>query len=70
MKQKGKRENKESQEAKRLLVADNLRKKTGTHKQAASRFQLTKSAIDKISVRYQLNGKRGLSAKKRGVISM
>lgn len=67
MKQKAKRGNKESQEAKRLLVADYLRKKTGTHKQAASTFQLTKSAVDKISVRYRLNGKRGLSAKKRGV---
>lgn len=66
MKQKVERGNKESQEAKRLLVAGYLRKKIGTHKQAATIFQLSKSAVDKIWMRYRLNGKQGLTAKKRG----
>lgn len=67
MTKKGKRGNKESQEAKRLLVVDYLNKKTGTHKEAATLFQLTKSAVDKIWLRYKRQGKRGLVAKKRGV---
>lgn len=67
MTKKGKRGNKKSQEAKRLLVVDYLKKKTGTHKEAASLFQLTKSAVDKIWIRYKKQGKRGLAAKKRGV---
>lgn len=62
-----KRGNKESQEAKRLLVVSFLKKKRGTHKQAATIFELSKSAVDKIWTRYGQGGKRGLAAKKRGV---
>lgn len=67
MTKKTKRGNKESQEAKRLLVVNFLKKKQGTHKKAASIYELTKSAVDKIWTRYCKYGKRGLHSKKRGV---
>jgi transposase len=62
-----KRGNKDSQATKRLLVVEFLKKKKGTHKQAAEMFQLSKSAVDKIWTRYKELGKRGLENKKRGV---
>lgn len=62
-----KRGTKDSQETKRLLVVDYLKKGEGTHAQAAILFHLSKSAVDKIWLRYKSVGKRGLSSKKRGV---
>ena len=58
---------KDSQETKRLLVVDYLKKKKGTHLQAAEIFHLSKSAVDKIWTRYKQVGGRGLKSKKRGV---
>lgn len=58
---------KASQETKRLLVVDYLRKKKGTHQQAAETFHLSKSAVDKIWTRYKNKGGHGLKSKKRGV---
>ena len=62
-----KRGSKDSQETKRLLVVEYLKKQEGTHAQASLLFQLSKSAVDKIWLRYRSVGKRGLSNKKRGV---
>jgi transposase len=58
---------KDSQETKRLLVVDYLKKKKGTHRQAAEIFHLSKSAVDKIWTRYKQVGSSGLKSKKRGV---
>lgn len=58
---------KESQETKRLLVVSYLKKKKGTHQQAAEIFHLSKSAVDKIWTRYKNKGSHGLKSKKRGV---
>jgi transposase len=58
---------KDSQETKRLLVVAYLKKKKGTHEQAAEMFQLSKSAVDKIWTRYKTKGSEGLKSKKRGV---
>jgi transposase len=62
-----KRGTKDSQETKRILVTDYLKKKKGTHQQAACLYQLSKSAVDKIWTRYKQKGSRGLASKKRGV---
>ena len=62
-----KRGSKDSQETKRILVIDYLKKGKGTHKQAADLFHLSKSGVDKIWTRYKQMGKRGLVSKKRGV---
>ena len=62
-----KRGTKDSQETKRNLVVDYLKKKKGTHKQGAELFGLSKSAVDKIWTRYKVNGSRGIVSKKRGV---
>lgn len=67
METKKKRGTKDSQETKRYLVIDYLKKKKGTHKQAAELFGLSKSAVDKIWTRYKQKGRRGLKSKKRGV---
>lgn len=62
-----KRGSKDAQEAKRYLAVDYLKKKKGTHQQAAELFGLSKSGVDKIWTRYKQKGRRGLSSKKRGV---
>lgn len=62
-----KRGNKDAQEARRYLVVDYLKKRKGTHKEAAELFGLSKSGVDKIWTRYKAKGRRGLSNKKRGV---
>lgn len=62
-----KRGTKDSQETKRILVIDYLKKKKGTHQQASDLYQLSKSAVDKIWTRYKQKGGRGLLSKKRGV---
>ena len=67
MNQIKKRGNKDSQATKCILVVEYLKKKQGTHQQAAEIFQLSKSGVDKIWTRYKESGKRGLSIKKRGV---
>lgn len=58
---------KDSQETKRLLVVDYLKKGKGSHLGAAETFHLSKSAVDKIWTRYKAKGARGLKSKKRGV---
>lgn len=62
-----KRGTKDSQETKRILVIDYLKKKKGTHQQAADLYHLSKSAVDKIWTRFKQKGGRGLLSKKRGV---
>lgn len=62
-----KRGTKDSQETKRMLVADYIKTQQGTHEQAGVMFHLSKSAVDKIWLRYKEKGKRGLTNKKRGV---
>ena len=62
-----KRGSKDSQETKRKLAVEFLKKKKGTHQQAAEMFDLSKSAVDKIWTRYIQRGGRGLVSKKRGV---
>ena len=62
-----KRGTKDSQETKRILAIDFLKKQKGTHQQAADLYQLSKSAVDKIWTRYKQKGSRGLVSKKRGV---
>ena len=62
-----KRGTKDSQETKRLLIVDYLKKKKGTHQQAAELFHVSKSAVDKIWTRYKIGGSRSIKSKKRGV---
>ena len=62
-----KRKNKDAQEEIRFRVADYLRKKLGTQKQAAEIFGLTERGVNKIWARYRAGGKRALGNKKRGV---
>ena len=62
-----KRGTKDSQETKRVLVIDFLKKKKGTHQQAADLYHLSKSGVDKIWTRYKQKGTRGLVSNKRGV---
>lgn len=62
-----KRSNKDAQEARRYLVVDYLKKRKGTHKEAAALFGLSKSGVGKIWTRYKAKGRRGLSNKKRGI---
>lgn len=62
-----KRGTKDSQETKRRLIVSYLKKKQGTHQQAADLFQVSKSGVDKIWTRYNQKGLRGLNSKKRGV---
>ncbi|MDI9319493.1 MAG: hypothetical protein QM530_03365 [Phycisphaerales bacterium] len=46
---------------------DFLKKKKGTHQQAADLYHVSKSAVDKIWTRYKESGGRGIKSKKRGV---
>lgn len=62
-----KRGSKESQETKRQLTVEYLRKKMGTHAEAGILFGLSKSAVDKIWTRYKNSGTKGIKSKKRGV---
>ncbi len=62
-----KRGTKDSQETKRQLIVSYLKKKQGTHQQAADLFHLSKSGVDKIWTRYNQKGSRGIISKKRGV---
>ncbi len=62
-----KRGTQQSQETKRRLVVDYLKRKKGTHKEASELFQLSKSAVDKIWTRYKAKGIRSIESKKRGV---
>lgn len=48
-------------------MVEYLKKNKGTHKEAAALFGLSKSAVDKIWVRYKKAGSRGIQKKKRGV---
>lgn len=64
---KKKRGTKDSQETKRLLIVEYLKKRQGTHNEASLMFGLSKSAVDKIWLRYKEKGKRSLNSRKRGV---
>ncbi len=61
------RKNKLAQEETRLRVAEYLKKKLGTQKQAAEIFSITERSVNKIWNAYKVSGKRGLLSKKRGV---
>jgi transposase len=61
-----KRKNKQAQEETRLRVADYLRKKLGTQKQAAGIFGVTERAVSGIWSKYRNGGKRALKSRKRG----
>ncbi len=68
MKTQGKkRKNKQAQEEIRFRVADFLRKKLGTQKQAGEIFGITERAVNKIWATYKKGGKRALRSKKSGV---
>lgn len=62
-----KRKNQDAQEETRFRVAEYLRKKLGTQKQASEIFGVTERSVNKIWSRYRAGGKRGLRSKKRGV---
>lgn len=62
-----KRKNKFAQEETRFRVADYLKKKRGTQKQAAEIFGITERSVNKIWRHYKQGGKRALYSKKRGV---
>lgn len=51
----------------REQVVDFLKKKRGTQKQASEIFGLSQSGIEKIWCKYKIEGKRGISERKRGV---
>ena len=61
------RKNQDAQEETRLRVADYLRKKLGTQKQAAEIFGVTERSVNKIWARYRAGGRRALRNRKRGV---
>lgn len=61
-----KRKNKQAQEETRFRVADYLKKKKGTQKEAAGIFGITERAVSGIWSRYKKGGKRALKSKKRG----
>ncbi len=62
-----KRKNKQAQEETRFRVAEYLRKKLGTQKQASIVFGITERGVNKIWAIYKQGGKRALRSKKRGV---
>lgn len=62
-----KRKNQDAQEETRFRVAEYLRKKLGTQKQASEIFGITERSVNKIWSRYRAGGKRALSSKKRGI---
>lgn len=62
-----KRKNKDAQEETRFRVAEYLRKKLGTQKQASEIFGITERSVNKIWARYKKGGKRALASRKRGV---
>ena len=62
-----KRKNQDAQEETRFRVADYLRKKLGTQKEAAEIFGITERSVNKIWAQYKKGGKRSLRSKKRGV---
>ena len=63
-----KRKNKQAQEETRFRVAEYLRKKLGTQKQAGIVFGITERAVNKIWAQYKEGGKRALASKKRGAV--
>ena len=67
LKKDGRNRTASAQAAIREQVADFLKKKRGTQKQASEIFGLSQSGIEKIWRKYTAEGKRGISEKKRGV---
>ena len=61
------RKNQHAQEEIRFRVADYLKKKLGTQKQASQVFGITERAVNKIWAKYKIGGKKSLRNKKRGV---
>lgn len=61
-----KRKNQDAQEEIRFRVADYLRKKLGTQRQAAEIFGITERAVNKIWAQYKIGGKHSLRSRKRG----
>ena len=61
-----KRKNKFAQEETRFRVAEFLKNKRGTQKQASAIFGITERAVNKIWATYKQSGKRALASKKRG----
>ena len=62
-----KRKNKSAQEETRFRVAEYLKKKLGTQRQASEIFGITERAVNKIWSQYKQGGKKALYSKKRGV---
>ncbi|VAW10766.1 Mobile element protein [hydrothermal vent metagenome] len=62
-----KRKNQDAQEETRFRVAEYLRKKLGTQKQAAEIFGITERSVNKIRAQYKKGGKRSLRSRKRGI---
>ena len=56
-----------SQETIRIKVAEYLKKKIGSQKEAAEVFGITERAVNRIWARYKTKGKRSLQNRKRGV---
>ena len=61
-----KRKNKFAQEETRFRIAEFLKNKRGTQKQASAIFGITERAVNKIWATYKQSGKRALASKKRG----
>jgi transposase len=56
----------EAQEALRLRIADFLKKHKGTQKEAATIFQISLRAVEKIWKQFKEGGRKALKQKKRG----
>lgn len=67
MAKKKKRNTQETQETNRMRIAEFLKKKKGTQKEASEIFAVTERAVNAIWSRYKIGGKRALASKKRGV---
>ena len=67
LKKDGRNRTASAQAAIREQVVDFLKKKRGTQNQASEIFGLSQSGVEKIWRKYNAEGKRGISEKKRGV---
>jgi transposase len=61
------RNTQQTQETNRMRIAEFLKKKRGTQKEASEIFSITERAVNAIWSRYKIGGKRALASKKRGV---
>lgn len=67
MAKKKSRNTQQTQETNRIRIAEFLKKKKGTQKEASEIFGITERAVNGIWFRYKTGGKRALASKKRGV---